>query len=180
MIKVQQPQQQQQQQGFTLLEVMVAIVIFSFGLLGIAGMMTISVRNNHNGYLRSQANFLAENMSERMRANQVGLWNGAYSGTATTGTQNCSVAVPCNFALLAQMDMEHWAQALTNLLPNGQGTIVCQLNGALPTGLAVAEPPSIWSPVPPYDGTCTITVTWDESNGDSAAEQQSMELVVNP
>ena len=56
----------QNNQGFTLIEVLVAVLVFSFGLLGIAGMMTISVKSNHNGYLRSQANFLAENMVDRM------------------------------------------------------------------------------------------------------------------
>ena len=61
----------QYNQGFTLIEVLVAVLVFSFGLLGIAGMMTISVKSNHNGYLRSQANFLAENMVDRMRANPV-------------------------------------------------------------------------------------------------------------
>lgn len=181
MIKLTGRHNLQTQQGFTLLEVMIAIVIFSFGLLGIAGMMTISVRNNHNGYLRSQANFLAENMSERMRANQVALWNNAYNGAASAGTQDCSsVGSPCDFDSLALMDRQHWAQSIANILPNGQGQVQCVANGALPAGIVNAAPPSIWSPVPPYRGTCTITITWNESNRDEAAAQQSMVLVVNP
>lgn len=166
--------------GFTLLEVLISIVVFSFGLLGIAGMMTISVRNNHNGYLRSQANFLAENMLDRMRANPAALWAGTYTGTASTGTSTCTLASPCNFAQLAQYDMEQWAQSIQLALPNGSGNIQCVNNATLPSNLPTPTAPSIWFPSPPYRGICTITVNWDESNRDSNAQQQTMELVAQP
>jgi type IV pilus assembly protein PilV len=166
--------------GFTLLEVLIAIVVFSFGLLGIAGMMTISVRNNHNGYLRSQANFLAENMLDRMRANPNALWNGFYAGTASPGTTACDTLNPCNFQQLAQYDMEHWAQSVQLALPDGQGTINCVTNGAAPSMSTAVTPPSIWAPGEPYDGICTIQVTWNEANRDSASELQVMELVAQP
>jgi type IV pilus assembly protein PilV len=148
--------------------------------LGIAGMMTISVKNNHNGYLRSQANFLAENMLERMRANPNGLWNSFYGGTATTGSVDCDVTSPCDFQQLAQYDMQQWAQSLAQALPNGQGTINCVINGTVPPISSAATPPSIWAPSAPYDGVCTIRVSWNESNRDSASEQQIMELVAQP
>lgn len=165
--------------GFTLLEVLIAIVVFSFGLLGIAGMMTISVRNNHNGYLRSQANFLAENMLDRMRANPAALWNGDYSGTAAIGTNECLLSSPCTFQELAVYDMQKWAESL-GILRDGSGTISCAPSGTLPTNLTTSTPPSIWFPSPPYEGVCTITVTWNEANRDSDAETQTMELVAQP
>ena len=167
-------------EGFTLIEVLVSVMVFSFGLLGIAGMMTISVRNNHNGYLRSQANFFAENMVDRMRANPVALWNGIYTGTAAEGSSTCVPGNECNYNELATFDMEQWAQTLRLSLPNGQGTIDCQTVGTLPGVLSTADAPSIWQPVPPYDGMCTVTITWDEANGDSIAEQQTMTMVVQP
>lgn len=172
--------QKEKEKGFTLLEVMIAIVVFSFGLLGIAGMMTISVRNNHNGYLRSQANFLAENMLDRMRANPNALWNGAYAGTASIGVTSCDLATPCNFVELAQYDMDQWAQSLAIMLPNGIGTINCAIIGSTPSLSTTVTPPSIWAPGPPYNGICTIQVSWDESNRASNAEQQIMELVAQP
>ena len=110
-------------QGFTLLEILIAILVFSFGLLGLAGMMTISVRNNHNGYLRTQANFFADNMADRMRANPVALWNGSYSGTAAPGATVCSLASPCDFDTLARYDMENWARSIANTLPSRSGVI---------------------------------------------------------
>ncbi len=168
------------QQGFTLLEVLVAVLVFSFGLLGIAGMMTISVKSNHNGYLRSQANFMAENMVDRMRANPVALWADAYVGTAATGAATCDLTNPCTFTDLATYDMQEWANSLARALPNGTGNIVCVNNGTLPGTLAVADGPSIWSPVPPYEGVCTVTVNWNESNRTSATDAQQVVLVVQP
>jgi len=168
------------EEGFTLLEVLIAIVVFSFGLLGIAGMMTISVRNNHNGYLRSQANFLAENMMDRMRANPEALWDGDYNGTASTGTDNCLLTKPCDYSELAAYDMQQWAKSVEQSLPNGSGRISCVNNLSKP--IVVGEPisPSIWSASPPYRGLCTVTITWNESNRDSVAETQTMELVAQP
>lgn len=176
------------EQGFTLIEVLVAVLVFSFGLLGIAGMMTISVRNNHNGYLRSQANFLAENMMDRMRANPTALWGGSYNGLAVdNGVGNCSMAgtppatgTPCTFAQLAVYDMESWARTLAQYLPNGQGTLTCVANSALSTLINSAAAPSIWFPAPPYDGVCTITVQWQESDSTSNATVQTLSLVGQP
>lgn len=167
------------EEGFTLLEVLVAVLVFSFGLLGIAGLMTISVRANHNGYLRSQANFLAENMVDRMRANPVALWAGRYTGTPAQGTADCTLGEPCNYIQLADIDMQEWANSLNRALPNGSGNIACQNIGALPAGLITAEAPSIWAPVPPYDGICTVTVSWQESTREGA-EQQQVILVTQP
>ncbi len=166
------------EKGFTLLEVLIAVLVFSFGLLGIAGMMTISVKSNHNGYLRSQASFLAENMMDRMRANPTALWNDWYAGTAAQGALNCNS--PCDYQALAAYDMQAWADSLAVTLPNGVGTINCVANSALPSTIVSADLPSIWFPAPPYDGVCTVTVIWDESNRTSAADQQTMILVGQP
>ncbi|TDR18424.1 type IV pilus modification protein PilV [Marinicella litoralis] len=175
------------EQGFTLLEVLVSVLVFSFGLLGIAGMMTISVRNNHNGYLRSQANFLAENMMDRMRSNPTALWAGAYNGLAANGTTDCSLTgtppvtgTPCNFNQLAAYDTESWARSLAQYLPAGQGTITCVANSALSAFINPASPPSIWFPAPPFDGVCTITIQWNEADRDSAQSAQTLSLVGQP
>ena len=45
--------------GFTLLEVLIALLVFSLGLLGLAGLMVVSVKTNQSAYLRTQASFLA-------------------------------------------------------------------------------------------------------------------------
>lgn len=121
-------------------------------------------------------------MMDRMRANPTALWNNWYTGTATQGSLNCDFENnnPCNYQGLAAYDMQAWADSLAVTLPNGNGTIDCAANSALPTTIVSADPPSIWFPAPPYDGVCTITVTWDESNRNSAADEQTMILVGQP
>jgi len=59
------------QSGFTLLEVLVAILVLSIGLLGLAGLMASSIRNNHSAYQRTQATWLAYDMIDRMRVNRA-------------------------------------------------------------------------------------------------------------
>ncbi|MEJ2142634.1 MAG: type IV pilus modification protein PilV, partial [Gammaproteobacteria bacterium] len=54
--------------GFSLLEVMIAMVIFSIGLIGLAGLQSASLGYNHSAYLRSQATYLAYNILDKMRA----------------------------------------------------------------------------------------------------------------
>ncbi len=57
------------QSGFSLLEVLIAIVITSIGLLGLAAMQATGLRNNHSAYHRSQATVLAYDIADRMRSN---------------------------------------------------------------------------------------------------------------
>jgi type IV pilus assembly protein PilV len=68
------------QRGITLIEVLVAVLIFSIGLLGVAGLLVMSVRSNHAAYLRTQVTFLAQSMADRMQANPIGVWSGDYNG----------------------------------------------------------------------------------------------------
>ena len=83
--------------GVTLLEVMVSVLVFSVGLLGMAGLMLVSQRTNHSAFLRTQAGFLAQGMIDRMRANPGGVWAGSYQSAAypETGTMpTCSLPQP--------------------------------------------------------------------------------------
>ena len=56
--------------GFTLLEILVALLVLSIGLLGLAGLQTFSLRNNHSAFLRSQAVVLAYDALDRLRSNR--------------------------------------------------------------------------------------------------------------
>ena len=60
------------QSGFTLLEVMVAIVVLSLGLLGLAGLQAASLRNNQAAYYRGIATQQTYDMADRIRANLAG------------------------------------------------------------------------------------------------------------
>jgi type IV pilus assembly protein PilV len=122
-------------QGFTLIEVLIAIVIFSIGLLGIAGLQIAGMRFTHGSQLRSIATLQAESMADLMRANEFGVRKGyynAFAGMPTTFPTDCS-AVVCNAQERATYDLVIWnkttagqpQQSNEEVLPLGVG-MVCR------------------------------------------------------
>lgn len=124
--------------GFSLLEVLVALVILSVGLLGIAAMLSSTLKSNDSAYMRSQATILAANIIDRMRANPQGVNNGDYNfamGTPAPGavTACTGTSADCSAVTLADYDLTQWMTALAspvNGLPQGLGSITLQsVNG---------------------------------------------------
>jgi type IV pilus assembly protein PilV len=105
--------------GFTLIEVLIAVVILALGLLGLAGLQSTSLRNNQSAYFRSQATQLAYDISDRVRANSLG----NYDNQAETNS-NC-LADTCTPAQMAGYDLSQWNNQLRNQLPSGEG-VVCK------------------------------------------------------
>jgi len=130
--------------GFTLLEVMVAMVIFAVGMLGLAGIQALSLEGSHSSYSRSQAVLLAYEMVDRMKANsQVGA---SYVSTAATTvaepTSALCDAVTCGDTQMATFDLWQWKTAISNALLSGVGSVRSDTVGTVTT--------------------YTITVHWDE------------------
>jgi type IV pilus assembly protein PilV len=114
------------QDGMGLLEVLVAIVVISFGLLGLGGLQITGVRNNHVAYMRSIATQQAQDIADRMRANKVGLAAGNYDSISGTPSANSCISTTtgCTPAQTAQQDTRQWNTNLSRLMPSGQG-VVC-------------------------------------------------------
>ncbi|KAB7623155.1 type IV pilus modification protein PilV [Alkalilimnicola sp. S0819] len=118
-------QQRKRQQGLSLIEVLVAVLVLSVGLLGLAGLQAASLKNNHSAYLRSQATILANDMADRMRANRAGFLSGAYDQPAAAQTATCLTTAGCSAANMAAHDAWEWQQAVAAQLPGGNA-IVCR------------------------------------------------------
>lgn len=139
--------------GFTLIEVMVAIVILSFGMLGVAALMVTGIQFTHSAQQRTIATQLAYDMIDRMRSNQAD-WSMS-GGNADAGVNynlpssdpNASgspylITKPacigytaassgCSTTDMASQDAYEWQQAIKARLGNGVG-IVCRDNSNLP------------------------------------------------
>ena len=145
-------------EGFTLLEVLIALVILSIGLLGIAALQGVGIRSSHGAYLTSQAGLLAYDMADRIRANPRPV--DAYD--FDTSTIDCTQPLPN--APLLDADLAEWACSVQGLLPNGSAIIVDSRDAL--TGLFT------------YD----ITIQWEdlqaeENNG--AVEPWTYQLVID-
>lgn len=155
--------------GFTLIEVLIALVIFTIGLMGLAAMMVTSVKTNHSSYLRTQAGHLAQAMADRMRSNlgQINAYNGNYNPLA--GVANpCLSTAPCPPVQLVQRDLSVWLGQIRALLPNPTAQIACD-GVSLGAGVQIGAAP--------YDGICTIWLRWDESSlQEGAATRDRMEF----
>lgn len=104
--------------GFTLLEVLIALVIFSFGMLGLAALQTFSIRTNQSANMRSQAVVLATMALDNMRANRLNLvsyYNDSYASFDCAGAPAVSP--------IATRDRETWLQQLACQLPQARGAI---------------------------------------------------------
>lgn len=166
--------------GFTLLEVLIALLVFSLGLLGMAGLLIISVKTNHSAYLRTQASFLAQSMADRMRSNMPQVWVSAYDTSYPSGdTDPCPGGGACSRVNIATRDKAVWSTQLTDQLPNAAATIAC-----VPTaGVAVSAQDQ--QNGAPYAGLCGITITWNESNldrdpGNAGPQTQTFSWVFQP
>ncbi len=114
-------------QGVSLVEVLVTLIVLSIGLLGLAALQGTGLRYSHSSYLRTQANYLAYDMLDRMRANRTVAEGGGYTigFTDAVPTTTCvGTGANCSAAQLAQHDQREWKNQLSNLLPNGQGNIL--------------------------------------------------------
>ncbi len=126
-------------EGFTLVEVLVALVIMSVGMLGIAGLYVHSMQAGRTSLFRHHAVTLAGDVADRIRANPTAA--AAYAGVGADN--NCiDGGIDCTPAQMASNDILVWAQQAAATLPTG--TVVIVFDNA---------------PSPP---TYQITVQWNE------------------
>jgi type IV pilus assembly protein PilV len=103
----------QTQAGFTLVEALIAVLVLSIGLLGVAGLQLSSLRGNSDAARRSQATFLAYDIADRMRANRARALADDYNIALGDTTPAAGGAT------LALRDLNEWRTAITATLPSG-------------------------------------------------------------
>jgi type IV pilus assembly protein PilV len=110
--------------GFTLIEVLIAMVVLAIGLLGLAALQTTSLRNNQSAYFRSQATQLAYDIADRVRINTNSSDPTTYDNyNNKTGTADDCVTNTCTPAEMAGYDLSQWNAQLALQLPSGVGFI---------------------------------------------------------
>jgi type IV pilus assembly protein PilV len=158
------------QRGFTLIEILVAMLILTVGILGVAAMQLVSFQTNQSAYSRSQATYLAQDMFDRIRANPDGYNNttiyddidGCDAGSIPVNPACISSAAGCSPQATAEQDIREWTSNFINnfaladwrpVLPNGCATIVRAVG----------------------TNNFTATITWDEKDWDDGATDRAIQ-----
>jgi type IV pilus assembly protein PilV len=128
--------------GLTLVEILIALLILSIGLLGLAGLQTMSLKFNTSAYYRTQATALAYDLADRMRANRQAAVSGEYDVSFEDPPPACDAAVVDGS--VAEQDIATWRNALACRMPQSTGEAI--RNGS----------------------EVTITVQWDDTQGEEA------------
>ena len=130
--------------GFTLIEVLVALVVLAVGMLGIAALYVESLRAGRTSINRITAVTLASDMADRIRANPNAA--ATYAGNGPGADRDCVNGVgACTAVQLAEDDWFRWLQDENAQLPGG------------PTATIVTANPS------PALTQYTITLSWPEA-----------------
>ncbi|MGF6691051.1 type IV pilus assembly protein PilV [Metapseudomonas resinovorans] len=111
-------------QGFTLIEVLIALLVLAIGLLGMASLMVASVQSNQSASVRSQASTLAYDMAERLRLNRdraVTSTSYETDGTNIPADPNCKTD-GCTPAQVATLDLREWLTQLAQVGLSGSIT----------------------------------------------------------
>jgi type IV pilus assembly protein PilV len=177
--------------GFTLIEVLVTLVILTFGLLGIAGLMAKGQRASFEAFQRQQAISIANDMAERIRGNrkQAAAYSAAaplgnpigqgsqYNDLLTASITDCGTYT-CTPAQLAAYDVALWDGLLVGY-SEAQVTGGAKVGGIVNARGCISEAantlaacPPAPSPSMPYTRTIRVSVAW-EGNEETVAPTAS-------
>ena len=117
--------------GFTMIEFLVAVLVLTIGLVGLAALQMAAIKTNRTAYYRSIATVDAYDIIERMKANPVGIAAGNYNnGVPGTSLSQCETA-SCTPSAIAGYDLAKFNYTLATGLPNGTG-VVCSASNTAP------------------------------------------------
>jgi type IV pilus assembly protein PilV len=154
--------------GFSMVELLVAVLVMGVGVLGVTALQMLSLQNNRSALVRAEAVQLAYDMMDRIRANPEGgvpgqAYDGLAIGDAPPAATDC-VANNCTQAQMIQFDQATWKCSLGGFDADATCTAF-RAGGVLPP---VAAQPGL----PSGDGAIavdgagivTIVVQWQEPN----------------
>ena len=161
------------QHGFSIIEVLISVLVFGIGILGLGGLQIASLKGSSNAHYRTTASVLAQDLADRMRSNLGAVRDGRYGETVSCGTVSrlCRSSA-CSKEELAIFDIQEVMcgskrgsvreGGVQGLLPGGQMTVTCA------GGCNVAG------------ATHNINITWNaqQTDGNQTGDDQSRSLTM--
>lgn len=140
--------------GFSMIEVLVAFLLLSFGILGLSGLQMNALKNNQSALQRSQASMLAYYLMDAMRANREAALNGDYNlgSIDASGDDHETICSAPSGTALANNDHARWFDAVKLALGDADTTcaaIACD-----------------------GDGNCGVVIEWEDTRTSITSQEQ--------
>jgi type IV pilus assembly protein PilV len=182
--KIHKPSLKKPSQGFTLLEILVAIIVLSFGLLGMVGIQAMALKSNNDAKQQSIAVQLAGELSDMMRSNKaiaVGLTPAANpylvanytggAGTVSNPTEMCTSTAGCTSTFnVASWEMYDWLTRVNNTFP-GARVQVCYDNAPYTTSALGGLPQWGCGGTASAGGSISIKIGWTRESTNKTRAQ---------
>jgi type IV pilus assembly protein PilV len=145
------PRNRSRERGVTLIEILVTVLILSFGMLGMAALQTRALQGNQSSIQRSQAIMLSNYILDVMRVDRESAKGGEYN----TGAGGAFVCGPDGVSgtTLARNTLKDWLGTMETSLGTTADSTTC--------GSVVCE----------TDYVCTVKIKWDDSKAGGLADQ---------
>jgi type IV pilus assembly protein PilV len=111
------------QEGLTLVEIMVALVVLSIGLAGMAGLTLFNVTGTASAQTYSQAIVSADQMADSIRGNMEAYESAEFTSDPATSSLDCTSGTTCTAVQLAEYDVTEWKAWVAAALPAGQAFV---------------------------------------------------------
>ncbi len=138
------------QSGVSLIEILIAVLILSFGLLGMAALQTRALQGNQSSLQRSQAVMLNNSILDAMRIDRESAKIGTYNITDVCGPAGVGSGTS-----LADNNLRDWLTAARDNMAGSDSSPVC--------GTVVCDASYI----------CSAKLRWDDSKAGGLPEQSA-------
>jgi len=147
--------------GFTIVEVLVSIVIFSIGLIGIARLQVVAKQSNYDAVQRVTATSIAEKIVAKMRANptQLAAYSGNGGGTTLGGGTQPTPGSKCGSSASTCTNQQLFAYDLWEIEKTLDGITELDADGNSVGGL-VSPTACINGPAIGGAGYYTVAIAW--------------------
>jgi type IV pilus assembly protein PilV len=147
-----------------MMEVLVTLVILAIGALGLASMQLNALKYNKESAVRSKATLLAQELSDRMRANMSGVKASDYTRNegytaalaATVAAPGCGSGTDCSAGDLANLDLSDWLTDVAKDMPSGTGAVIPMTNNSSGFNIVIMWKEKSLVDAGSTDATCPI------------------------
>lgn len=176
------PRRARPQTGMTMIEVLVAIVVLSFGMLGVVGLQASALQSNKEARYQASADRFARELGELMRGNKdVGIaattaanpYLVDFNGTLPTTTANCFTGACATTQDVASFQVVDWLTRVAAELP-GARVVVC-----IDDAPFTAEGLPRWA-CSGTGGTAVVKIGWTQLTTDSSLSTNGLSKAVRP